>query len=322
MDNGVSTSGLSKVYKNFRAVDSLSIQVNAGELFGFLGPNGAGKTTTIRMLCGLITPTSGEAKVAGFDVLKESLKIRKIIGLLPESFGFYDWMNAQEYLLHFAALYKIEAKEAKRRVTELLEQFGLADKSFAPIGYYSRGMKQKLGLARALINNPSIMFLDEPTLGLDPKGQQDIRRILLELHGKGVTVFLSSHALSEVSALCDKIAIVNQGRLVAQGTLEEIRRLAGSSRGLMIRVLNSESAKQALSKLPFQTEVYAENKFLDLAIPETPGSANDIIHLFEQAGFQIYEIHRIEMSLEQAFFNLTATQHGLPADGFSNLAER
>jgi ABC-2 type transport system ATP-binding protein len=310
LGNGISTSNLTKVYREFPAVDSLTMNVNAGEIFGFLGPNGAGKTTTIRMLCGLVVPTAGRAEVAGFDILRESLEIRKIVGLLPESSGFYNWMNAEEYLFHFAALYKIERQEAKRRVQLLLERLGLAERSFAPIGYYSRGMKQKLGLARALVNEPRIVLLDEPTLGLDPRGQQDIREMLLELHKKGVTVFLSSHALGEVSSLCNRVAIVNRGRLVAQGTVEELRRLAGERRTLMVRVLNTDSAQQRLCSLPFQVEVRPGSNFLDLIVQEDPESATDLIHVFETAGLQIYEIHRTEMSLEQVFFHLTEPDQG------------
>ncbi|MGC2574535.1 MAG: ABC transporter ATP-binding protein, partial [Candidatus Nitrosopolaris sp.] len=191
-NNGIFTSNLSKSYRTFRAVNSLTIDVRPGDIFGFLGPNGAGKTTTIRMLCGLLSPTSGHSEVAGLDIVKDSLKIRSIIGLLPESSGFYNWMGAEEYLLYFTALYKIDAYLGKKRAKDLLERVGLASKSFVPISYYSRGMKQRLGLARTLINEPKILFLDEPTLGLDPKGQQDIQKTLLELNReKGVTIFLS-----------------------------------------------------------------------------------------------------------------------------------
>jgi ABC-2 type transport system ATP-binding protein len=306
---GISTQDLTKKFGSFRGVDHLSIAVDGGEVFGFLGPNGAGKTTTIRMLCGLIRPTSGSAKIAGFDVVKESLKIRRIIGLLPESGGFYNWMNAEEYLLHFAALYKI--KDGRARTRELLEKVGLHSKSFVPIGYYSRGMKQKLALARALINQPRILFLDEPTLGLDPKGQQDIRKMLLDLHEKGVTLFLSSHVLTEVSAICNRVAIVNQGSLVAQGTIEELRKLAGDSRALMVRVLDSDEAEAKLSRLNVKMEVRREGQFLDVTLPHESESAAGIIRTFEDVGLQICEVHRTELTLEQVFFNLTETHRRL-----------
>ena len=308
--SSIIASNLNKVYRNFRAVNAVTINVNPGDIFGFLGPNGAGKTTTIRMLCGLLSPSGGTAKVAGFDIVKESIKIRRIIGLVPESSGFYNWMNAEEYLFHLAALHKIKPDLAEKRVKDLLEKVGLANKAFAPIGYYSRGMKQRLGLARALINNPRILFLDEPTLGLDPKGQQDIQKILLELNReKGVTIFLSSHTLSEVSSLCNRVAIINRGRLVAQGTIDELRELAGSSRGLLlVRILNSPSAQKDLSALPFKFEsTTTENRLINITISQISESTNDVIDKFKDAGLQIYEIRRLDMSLEDVFFKLTET---------------
>jgi ABC-2 type transport system ATP-binding protein len=314
-NNSIITFGLTKAYRNLKAVDSLTISVNRGDIFGFLGPNGAGKTTTIRMLCGLLLPTSGNAKVAGFDILKDNLKIRSVIGLLPESSGFYNWMNAEEYLLHFARLYKIEPLLARKRANDLLEKVGLAAKAFAPIGYYSRGMKQRLGLARALINNPKVIFLDEPTLGLDPKGQQDIQKILLDLnHEREVTIFLSSHALSEVSTLCNRVAIVNQGRLVAQGTIDELRRLAvGRSSGgdmLEIRILNSQSALDdvslLLSQFEYKTSISHDNRLINISFSRNSFEpTNNIIEKFLKAGSMIYDIRRQDMSLEDVFFKLT-----------------
>lgn len=309
-NNSIFTSNLSKSYRNFQAVNSLTIDVRPGDIFGFLGPNGAGKTTTIRMLCGLLPPSSGYAKVAGLDIVKDSLKIRSIIGLLPESSGFYNWMSAEEYLLYFAALYKIDIRLGKKRAQDLLEKVGLATRSFVPISYYSRGMKQRLGIARTLINEPKILFLDEPTLGLDPKGQQDIKNTLLELNReKEVTIFLSSHALGEVSSLCNRIAIVNRGKLVAQGSIEELRKHARNSDGLVVRILNLPSAQRGLSSLPYriQTNATDNNKLLDVNVNLSDGaseSANEIIDRFEEAGLQIHEIRRMGMSLEDVYFKL------------------
>ena len=309
-NNSISTSNLSKSYRNFRAVNSLTIDVNPGDIFGFLGPNGAGKTTTIRMLCGLLPPTLGYAKVAGLDIIKDSLKIRSIIGLLPESSGFHNWMSAEEYLLYFAALYKIDIQLGKKRAQNLLEKVGLATRSYIPISYYSRGMKQRLGLARTLINEPKILFLDEPTLGLDPKGQQDIKNTLLELNReKEVTIFLSSHALGEVSSLCNRIAIVNRGKLVAQGSIEELRKHAGNSDGLIVRILNLPSAQKGISSLPYriQTNITDNNKLIDVNVNLSDGaseSVNEIIDRFEEAGLQIHEIRRMGMTLEDVYFKL------------------
>jgi ABC-type multidrug transport system ATPase subunit len=310
-DNSISASNLTKVYGSSTAVDSLAIDVKSGDLFGFLGPNGAGKTTTIRMLCGLLLPTAGKAKVAGYDVINDSLKIRRIIGVIPESGSFYNYMNAEEYLLYFAALYGIKGQESKKRVEGLLEKVGLAGKSFAPIGYYSRGMKQRLSLARALINEPKILFLDEPTLGLDPKGQHDIQRILIQLnHEKGITIFLSSHALGEVSSLCNRVAIVNHGKLVAQGAIDELRQLAGESRRAIIRVLNTPEAKKALFALPYPVDADESDNLLSVIIQDPPDSVNAILSGLEKLGFQIYEIRRLDISLEEIFLKLTGKIEG------------
>ncbi len=311
--NSIHTFNLTKTFNNFHAVESLSISVNPGDIFGFLGPNGAGKTTTIRMLCGLISPTSGTGKIAGLDIVKDSLKIKKIIGLLPESSGFYSWMNAREYLVYFAALYKIEEQIAKKRIQNLIEKMGLATKSTVPIGYYSRGMKQRLGLARTLINEPKIIFLDEPTLGLDPKGQQDIQRILVDLNRENhVTIFFSSHALNEVSSLCNRIAIVNKGRLVAEGSIDELRKLVGdSSEYLLIRLLNLPDTQKALSniQLPIKINSNINNptkEFIDVSVLDAEShSINKVLEIFISSGLQIYEIKRMNRSLEDIFFKLT-----------------
>ncbi len=310
--NIISTSNLTKRYGNFVAVVSLNLHVKAGDIFGFLGPNGAGKTTTIRMLCGLLQPTSGKAEVASFDIIKENTKIRNLIGLVPESLGFYNWMNPTEYLLYFATLYKIEPETAKKRTGELLKKVGLAGSSHIPIGYFSRGMKQRLGVARALINEPQIIFLDEPTLGLDPKGQKEIRRLLLEInHKNGATIFLSSHELGEVSSLCNRIAILNRGKLVAQGTLEELKKLVEDkekSDRLLIRVLNSETARESLTRLPFKMKANVEHDIINIILSDSSYGLNHIIDAIEEAGLQIHEIKRMEMSLEEVYFKITEQQ--------------
>jgi ABC-2 type transport system ATP-binding protein len=322
-NNSIHCSNLTKFYGKFPAVNSLSINVNSGDIFGFLGPNGAGKTSTIRMLCGLILPSSGNGKVAGLDIVKDSRKIRRIIGLLPESSGFYNWMNAEEYLYYFAQLYKIETRIAKIRVKDLLEKVGLAAKSFVPIGYFSRGMRQRLGLARTLINEPKIILLDEPTLGLDPKGQQDIQKILLNLNReKDVTVFLSSHALSEVSSICNRIAIVNRGRLVAQGSIEELRELVGnasSENRVLVRVLDTGTGRlkmiARIRDLPLSTKINSQtnDRTIDVMVSEESkdASTNKIMDIFDKAELQIYEVRRIDLSLEEIFFKLTETKEGL-----------
>ena len=305
---------LSKKYQNFLAVAPLTMEVNKGDIFAFLGPNGAGKTTTIRMLCGLISPSQGGGTVAGFDIVKDSPKIRSLIGLLPESSGYYNWMNAEEYLFHFSCLYNVEQSIARKRITNLLNSVGLANKSFAPISYYSRGMKQRLGLARTLINEPEIIFLDEPTLGLDPKGQQDIRKILLDVnHHKGVTIFLSSHNLDDVASMCNRVAIINHGMLIAQGTVNELRKLVGGVAGVVITLVNSLSLDvvRELSKMGYTSNVNPVhgNKLVDVFVSDgIQESINSILDKFSKGGLELYEVRRFEMTLDEIFFKLTESE--------------
>jgi ABC-type multidrug transport system ATPase subunit len=216
---------ISKSYHGRKAVDNLTLSVQQGEFFGFLGPNGAGKTTTIRMLTGILRPDEGLIRINDHDV-HERQQLSKAIGVLSESRGFYSWMKGEEYLRFFAELYGIPDRE--QTIVTLLEQVGLTEQKRKAIGAYSRGMKQRLGLARALINRPQILFLDEPTLGLDPQGQEDVQQLLKRLNQDGVTIFYSSHLLHEVSRLCSLIAIINEGKLVATGTLDALERQTGS----------------------------------------------------------------------------------------------
>jgi ABC-2 type transport system ATP-binding protein len=227
MNEIISITSLSKSYGTTKAVNNLNLSINEGEFFGFLGPNGAGKTTTIRMITGIVNPDSGNITIAGL-ARHGRQKIASVLGVVPESRGFYDWMTAIEYLSFFANLYSIAKDHASEKITHLLSQVDLTSSKHKRIGAYSRGMKQRLGLARALINDPQILILDEPTLGLDPQGQEDIQHLLKELNTNGVTIFYSSHLLHEVSNLCSRIAIINRGCLVAQGTVQELMQITKS----------------------------------------------------------------------------------------------
>lgn len=225
MNEVISAKHISKSYHDCKAVDDLSFTVQKGDFFGFLGPNGAGKTTTIRMLTGVLRPDQGEVLINNYDV-RDKQQVSPVIGVLSESRGFYDWMRGEEYLRFFADLYEIANKE--HAVSSILEEVGLGERKHTAISTYSRGMKQRLGLAKSLINSPEILFLDEPTIGLDPQGQEDIQQFLKRLNKSGVTVFYSSHLLYEVSHLCSVIAVINAGKLIAQGTLKALQQQMGS----------------------------------------------------------------------------------------------
>ncbi len=223
MDTIIETHDLTKRYGSQTAVDHLNLIVAPGEIFGFLGPNGAGKTTTFLMLLGLSEPTSGWARVCGFDPTREALKVKRSVGYLPENVGFYDDMTASENLRFVARLNGIRDGALTRKIEEALGRVGLLGEARKRVGAYSRGMRQRLGIAEVLMKDPKVVFLDEPTLGLDPDGTQRMLEMVRSLsRERGITVFFSSHQLDQVQRICDRIGIMLQGHLVGIGTVDEL----------------------------------------------------------------------------------------------------
>lgn len=214
---------LTKQFGNLTAVDSMNLRVGQGELFGFLGPNGAGKTTSIKMMTGLLHPTSGSAFIGGFDIQTQPLEAKRILGYIPDNPFLYEKLTGREFLHFMADLYNISMEGRNERIADLLRLFELEEKGHELIQGYSRGMRQKIAFAGALIHAPKVIFLDEPTVGLDPKGARMLRDILRELCRRGTTVLISTHILEIAERLCDRVGIVNRGRIVAIGTMEELR---------------------------------------------------------------------------------------------------
>jgi ABC-2 type transport system ATP-binding protein len=219
----VETKDLTKRYREILAVNALNLTVQEGEVFGFLGPNGAGKTTTILMLLGLTEPTSGAVSVCGFNPARQSLEVKRRVGYLPESPGFYDDISARDNLLYMARLNRIPEDEARRRTAEVLDQVGLPDDGRRLVREFSRGMKQRLGIAEVLVKKTQAVFLDEPTLGIDPDGAIHILELIKELNREhGLTVMLSSHQLQQVQQICTRVGIIVKGRLIVQGTMDQL----------------------------------------------------------------------------------------------------
>lgn len=219
----IETTNLTKRYRDLVAVSDLTLKVEQGEIFGFLGPNGAGKTTTILMLLGLTEPTSGQASVYGFDPTSQPLEVKKRVGYLPENPGFYEDLSARENLGYLAQLNRISEEETDRRIARLLEQVELARDADRPVREYSRGMKQRLGIAEVLVKDPQVLILDEPTLGLDPDGAIRILELITSLsHERGLTVLLSSHMLHQVQQMCRRIGIIVKGKLIVQGEVDKL----------------------------------------------------------------------------------------------------
>src|SRR5271156_6067351 len=227
----IQTQNLTKKFGDLTAVDSVTINVDDGEVFGFLGPNGAGKTTTVRMLCCLISKTSGEARIADYDVGKEAdaLKIRKLIGLVPDNVGLYDDLSAYDNLDFYGKLYDCPDAQRKENIQRFLTMLGLWEKRDAMAGTFSKGMKQKLAIARALIHEPNLLFMDEPTANLDPESAKTVRDFILDLKKEKRTIFLNTHNLDEAQKICDRIAILNT-KLMAMGTPAELERSASGRR--------------------------------------------------------------------------------------------
>jgi len=214
---------LCKRFGEFTAVNEISLRVQEGEIFGFLGPNGAGKTTTIKMLTGLISPSSGSASIGGFDVVAQSLQAKRVYGYIPDNPYLYEKLTGREFLDFMADLYSVARDNRSRKIDDLLCLFALDTKGDALIQGYSRGMRQKIALAGALIHDPRVIFLDEPTVGLDPQSARAMQDILKELCRRGVTIFISTHILDIAEKLCHRVAIVHRGSLIAEGTVDELR---------------------------------------------------------------------------------------------------
>jgi ABC-2 type transport system ATP-binding protein len=250
----IQTIGLSKKYGDLLAVDNVNLTVNNGQLFAFLGPNGAGKTTTIKMMVGLLKPTTGQVLIDGFDIQQQPLEAKARIGYVPDEAYLYDKLTAREFLRFIARLYRIDPKVADARAESLLDYFDLGERADELVQGYSHGMKQKVALAGALLHDPAVVFLDEPTVGLDPKSARQMKDTLRGLCSKGVTVFMSTHILEIAEQLADRVGIINQGRLIAIGTMDELRAIDQnkdvSLEDIFLRLTEEAEAEQQTAPEP------------------------------------------------------------------------
>ena len=303
----ITTDRLTKRYGTYIAVSNLDLQVKAGDFFGLLGPNGAGKTTTIRMLAGLLPKTSGRISVNGFDPQTQPDQVKRSVGVVCESYGYYGWMSGEQYLSYFADLYGVAGKG--QRVKELLAAVGLSSAKAQLVASYSRGMRQRLGIGRALVHRPSLLMLDEPTLGLDPEGQKEIYGLLQDLSRQGAIVFLSSHSLGEIERLVNRIAVLNHGELVAQGTMEEIRRKLRPGVRIRITVSDPAQALEIARREPHLGSASLDGDRLMLS-PSTAEQLDEspIVRSLVAGGITIRELVRLEPSLEDMFFELTRAE--------------
>lgn len=309
----IRVNGLTKDYGARRAIDNLTFDAEQGEIVGFLGPNGAGKTTTMRILTGYMPPSDGTATVAGYDIIEESLEVRKRVGYLPETVPLYNDMTAIEYLKFMADLRKIP--NSQDRAYETLEKVNLQDRANSYIGNFSKGMRQRIGLAQALIHRPEVLILDEPTIGLDPAQVVEIRSVIKEI-GKDRTVLLSTHILSEAQNICDRVLIINKGRIVAEDTPENLQhRLAGAQR-VILRVRGEMDELPAkISKVKGVRDVEAKpDGSVEFEFSAGQDVRPQVAKTVIQAGYDLLEMRPVGLSLEEIFLELTRDNtHGKKA---------
>jgi ABC-2 type transport system ATP-binding protein len=299
----IETESLTKDYlvgfwrpRPYRALDALTLSVEAGEVFGFLGPNGAGKSTTLKLLMQLIFPTSGSARILGSRV--GDVAVRRRIGFLAENPYYYDYLTAEELLTYFARLFGYSSADAKARVGRVLDQVGLGAERRMRLRGFSKGMVQRVGLAQALLNDPEVVFLDEPMSGLDPLGRRDVRDLILGLRARGRTVFFSSHILSDAEALCDRVAIVAQGRLAASGRLNEL--LAFELQGWELVVTDVPASLLAALPSRFETVTTLSDGRVALKLP--PDAEPDrVMSGLRAEGARVESLNPIRLTLEDFF---------------------
>jgi ABC-2 type transport system ATP-binding protein len=300
----IETKGLTKKFEDLTAVDGVTLRVEAGEIFGLLGPNGAGKTTTVRMLCCLISKSSGEARIADYVVGddEDSLKIRKMIGFVPDNVGLYDNLSAYKNLDFYGKLYDCTEAGRKENIRRFLTMLGLWEKRDVDAGTFSKGMKQKLALARALIHDPEVLFMDEPTANLDPESAKTVRDFILDLKKEGRTIFLNTHNLDEAQRVCDKIGILNT-RLMAIGTPEELERSVRDRKTVIQLERASDAILSALKALPLGMIAVDGNQItIDVTNPDEENPA--IVEAVVRAGGRIQSLAVVGSTLEDAYLKL------------------
>ncbi|MDX9910936.1 MAG: ABC transporter ATP-binding protein [Phycisphaerales bacterium] len=309
----IETTNLTKRYGDLVALDALNLTIDEGDCFGFIGPNGAGKTTTIKILATLLKPSSGQAQVAGLTVGYQNRQIRPLIGYVPDFMGAYDDMVVMEYLEFFAAAYNIHGSARKKVVLEVLELTDLTYKATAEVNSLSRGMQQRLSVARVLLHDPKVLLMDEPASGLDPRARVEMRELLKELRRMGKTILISSHILHELAELCNVVGVIERGRLLFHGTVDDILRRAKVGQVVHVGVTERiEDAAKVLSKLAGVRKIaitqngHAGERIMQVAFEEGGGASyTDIPSVLINAGFRLTTFTEEPVNLETAFMRLT-----------------
>ena len=304
----VKTTGLTKEYAGKPALEELDLEIRRGEIFGYIGPNGAGKTTTIRILAGLLFPTRGRAEIHGVDVDRHPRQIKEIVGYMPDAFGVYDNMTLGEYLDFFGAAYYLPRRRRRSIIDDVLTLTDLESKRDDLVSSFSRGMKQRACLAKTLLHNPDVLILDEPASGLDPRARIEFRELLKELQRMGKTILVSSHILTELSTICTSVGIIEKGKLVAAGEVEEILGSLRSHRVFTVRLLDPgelDTAAELLGDRPYVAGVERVDDALRLSLDATEKEIAHIIEGLVEVGITPTEFREEKVDLETAFMTLT-----------------
>ncbi|NTW28073.1 MAG: ABC transporter ATP-binding protein [Coriobacteriia bacterium] len=303
MSAAIEITGLTKVYGQKRALDSVDLAVEEGSIFGFLGPNGAGKTTTLRILTGLAQATNGSVRILGQDVMQVGNAIRAEIGFLPDVPGFYEWMTATEFLRFAGGLFGIEARVLDERVGVLVDLAGLTGVR-TKIGGYSRGMKQRLGVAQALVNAPRLLLLDEPTSALDPMGRKDVLDMLSSLRGR-TTVFFSTHILADVERVCDTVAILDRGRVVVQAPIDELKERYGEQKVVIEVTAEAGWLAEEIRRREWASAVaHNANGTIEITVKDVVAARMEIPAMVSAKGIGLVRMEAGEMGLEEVFVEL------------------
>lgn len=305
----VDVANLKKSYGEIVAVDDISFSIEKGEIFGFLGPNGAGKTSTINMMIGLSRPTSGQIIIDGIDAIKNIKKVQRIIGIVPDENNLYDEMNGFDNLCFCASLYGISIKEREKRAMELLEQFNLTKAGKRPFKTYSKGMKRKLTIAAGIIHNPKILFLDEPTTGIDIESARQIRELILDLKKQGKTIFITTHYIEEAERICDRIAFIVNGKIVKIGTVTELMESVEREHKIRLQLDRSiKDIKEEIENNIVNCSVEISGEKSCLVISKERIALSPILQLLDSKGISVYEAKEIKPSLEDVFVKVTGIE--------------
>jgi len=300
------TKDLTKIYGGLTAVNNLNIELESGDIMGFIGPNGAGKTTTIKMVATLLKPTSGTAYVDGIDVNDDPDAVRPLIGYMPDFFGLYDDVKVWEYLDFFAAAYRTPVHKRKGTIDDVLELTDLTIKRDSFVSELSRGMQQRLCLAKTLIHDPKLLLLDEPASGLDPRARIEIKELLKELRNMGKTILISSHILPELADFCNKIAIIEQGKLVVSGDVQAIVEQCQGGLCLQISIVERcEEALEFLQNLDVISEAHIEDGFIAATYSGEPDCHHEVLQKLAENGFKVKSFSEADMDLEDVFLKVT-----------------